>query len=149
MENLDNLYQWLSDEGVFLFDKPLPFSKKESNALTIKLKPPIESWGIFLDKRKLRTSSEEKCALLHESGHYSTGTTHEIYSPLDLIEKHEYKADKWAVERALSEDELDKAIAEGYTEMWDLAEHFGVTEDFMRKVVCWYTYGNLDVDWYF
>ncbi len=23
MENLDNLYQWLSDEGVFLFDKPL------------------------------------------------------------------------------------------------------------------------------
>lgn len=60
MENLDNLYQWLSDEGVFLFDKPLPFSKKESNALTIKLKPPIESWGIFLDKRKLKTSSEEK-----------------------------------------------------------------------------------------
>ena len=53
------------------------------------------------------------------------------------------------VKRALSEDELDKAIAEGYTEMWDLAEHFGVTEDFMRKVVCWYTYGNLDVDWYF
>ena len=26
--------------------------------------------------------------------------------------------------------------------MWDLAEHFGVTEDFMRKVVCWYTYGK-------
>lgn len=32
--------------------------------------------------------------------------------------------------------------------MWDLAEHFGVTEDFMRKVVCWYMYGNLDVDLY-
>lgn len=39
METLNNLYQWLSDEGVFLFDKPLPFSKKESNpqkSFTIK-----------------------------------------------------------------------------------------------------------------
>ena len=33
--------------------------------------------------------------------------------------------------------------------MWDLAEHFGVTEDFMHEILCWYMYGNLDVDLYF
>ena len=86
--------------------------------------------------------------MLHEGGHYATGTTHEVSSPYDLVEKHEYKANKWAVQRALSSDELDDAVAEGYTEIWSLAEHFGVTEEFMRKAVCWYTYGNLAVDDY-
>ena len=49
MENLDSLYQWLDGEGVFLFDRQLPFSKDDSKATTIKLKPPNEVWGIFLD----------------------------------------------------------------------------------------------------
>lgn len=44
---------------------------------------------------------------------------------------------------------MDDAIAVGHTEMWDLAEYFGVSEDFMRKTVCWYTYGNLSSDLYF
>ena len=30
-----------------------------------------------------------------------------------------------------------------------LAEYFGVTEDFRRKAVCWYTYGNLAAELYF
>ena len=30
-----------------------------------------------------------------------------------------------------------------------IAEYFGVTEDFMRKAVCWYTYGNLATELYF
>ena len=146
MENLDRLYQWLDKEGVFLFDRQLPFSKKDSHATTIKLKPPCEAWGLFLDKGRLRTEPEEKSALLHESGHYATGTTHEASSPFDLIQKHEYKADKWAVQRALSADELDEAVAEGHIELWDLAEYFGVTEELMRKAVCWYTYGSLNAD---
>ena len=45
-------------------------------------------------------------------------------------------------------EELDNAVADGYTDIWSLAEHFNVTPDFMRKAVCWYTYGNLDVDYY-
>lgn len=32
------------------------------------------------------------------------------------------------------------------TEMWDLAELFDVTEQFMRKAAWWYTYGNLAVE---
>lgn len=146
MEDLNSLYQWLDDEGVFVFDRQLPFSNDGSKATTIRLKPPREAWGIFLDKGWLETKREEKAALLHEGGHYATGTTHEMASPCDLVERHEYKADKWAVERALSAEELDKAVADGHTEMWDLAEYFGVTEQFMRKAVCWYVNGNLAED---
>lgn len=149
MENLDSLYQWLNREGVFVFDKRLPFSKKDSKAATVKLNPPYEAWGIFLDKERLKTTPEEKSTLLHEGGHYATGSTHEVSSPFDLVEKHEYKADKWAVERALSAEELDEAVAAGHTEIWDLADYFGITEDLLRKAVCWYTYGNLAADLYF
>ena len=149
MESLNNLYQWLKDEGVLLFDRQLPFSNDRTRAVTIKLECADSAWGIFLDKVRMETSAEEKSTILHEGGHYATGTTHKILSPCDLVEKHEYKADKWAVQRALSAEELDDAVADGHTELWDLAEYFGVTEDFMRKAVCWYTYGNLATELYF
>ena len=59
-----------------------------------------------------------------------------------------FRSDKWAIARLIPEEALDEAVADGHTELWDLAEHFGVTEDFMRKAICWYTHGNLAVDEY-
>ena len=147
MESLDSLYQWLQHEGVYLFDRQLPFSNTATKALTLQLQT-CGAWGIYLDKGRLETKAEEESAVLHEAGHYSTGTTHQVSSPWDLVEKHEYKADKWAVERKLTVQELDDAVADGYCEMWELADHFNVTEDFMRKAVCLYTYGNLSVAQY-
>lgn len=147
MEKLDKLYQWLSDEGVYLFDRQLPFSSDDTKAVTIKLNE-AETWGVFMDTGRMDTKAEECAAAYHEGGHYATGTTHEVCSPYDLVEKHEHKAWKWAVENAISSGELDDAVANGYTDIWSLAEHFNVTPDFMRKAVCWYTYGNLDVERY-
>lgn len=148
MERLDKLCNWLDKEGVFLFDRQLPFSGGQSKAVTVRLNDS-GTWGIFLDRGRLETTAEEYSAILHEGGHYATGTTHQVSSPFDLVEKHEVKADKWAVKRLLTEQELDDAVAEGNTEIWQLAEHFGVTEELMKKAVCWYTYGNLAADLYF
>lgn len=67
----------------------------------------------------------------------------------DIRKKHENRADKRAIELRLSADDLDQAVADGHTDLWDLAEHFGVTEEFMRKAVCWYTHGNLATELYF
>ena len=47
------------------------------------------------------------------------------------------------------QEELDEAVAAGITEPWALAEHFGVDEDFLKKAVCLYTYGNLAAELYF
>ena len=49
----------------------------------------------------------------------------------------------------ITEEELDEAVANGHTEIWDLADYFDVTEEFMRKAVCLYTYGNLATELYF
>ncbi len=148
MGKLIDLCNWLSDEGVFLFDRQLPFSREETKALTIRLNAG-DTWGIFLDGGRLETDAEKTVAAYHEGGHYATGTTHEITSPLDLIEKHEYKADKWAVEHLITQEELDEAVAAGYCELWQLSEYFGVTEEFMQKAVCWYVHGNLAAELYF
>ena len=46
-------------------------------------------------------------------------------------------------------EELDDAVASGCTEIWELADYFQVSEDFIRKAVCWYTHGNLAQELYF
>ena len=107
------------------------------------------TYGVFMDFDNIQSSKEEAAIVAHEGGHASTGATHKVCSPIDLVEKHEYKAWKWAVKNYITEDELDDAVANGHTDIYSLAEYFGVTEDFMRKAVCWYTHGNLDTDLYF
>lgn len=104
---------------------------------------------IAIDPLKLTSTLDEKMKLGHELGHCMTGSFYNKYAACDIRRKHENHADKWAINEFVSEQELDDAIAVGHTEMWDLAEYFGVSEDFMRKTVCWYTYGNLSTELYF
>lgn len=147
MEKLTELYRWLYDEGVYLFARPLPFQHRATKSVSIRLNKSGD-WGIFLDTDQLAGTRNEYSTMLHESGHYATGTTHAVNSPYDLVEQHENRADKWAVRRAVSKEQLDAAVAAGHTELWDLAEHFDITEDLMRKVICLYEHGNLAVDFY-
>lgn len=148
MRELTDIYRWLEKEGVLVFDRQLPFSNEQAKAVTIQLSDN-RATGVFVDRGRLDTSAEEAAALLHESGHCATGTTHSITSPFDLVAKHEYKANKWAVRIAVSQEELEAARRAGYQEIPDLADLFNLTEGFMRKVVCWYDHGNLDVEHYY
>ena len=68
---------------------------------------------------------------------------------VDSRQRHENRADKWAIRRLIPAKGLDIAVAEGHTELWDLADYFGVTEELMRKAVCLYTHGNLATELYF
>lgn len=117
---------------------------------------PLKSFSVSLNgtyaiavNHALLGPAEGKTALFHELGHCATGSFYNQNSPCDVRRRHENRADKWAIQKLIPEDALDEAVAEGHTELWDLAEHFGVTEDFMRKAVCWYTHGNLAADLYF
>ena len=103
---------------------------------------------IAMDPWWLRTLAEEKTKLAHELGHCETGSFYNRYAKLDLRQKHENRADKWEIEQFLPLDALEAAAHEGCTEVWDLAERFGVTEDLVRKAICWYKHGNLAVDQY-
>lgn len=104
---------------------------------------------IGLDYGVLWNEAEKRVHLAHELGHCKTGAFYNRWAALDVRQKHEHRADRWAIEAMIPEQEFDDAVVSGHTEIWDLAEYFGVTVDFMRKAVCWYTHGNLATELYF
>ena len=104
---------------------------------------------IGMDVERLENSAGELVCLAHEMGHCLTGSFYNRYTPYDLRQRHENRADKWAILQLVAEDALDEAVAEGCCEIWNLAERFGVTEQFMQKAVCWYVHGNTAAELYF
>ena len=104
---------------------------------------------IAIDPFKLQSSIDEKQKLTHELGHCVQGAFYNPYSTHDIVARHEKRADKWAIKKLVPQNELERAVKQGYIEIYDLAEYFDVTEDFMRKAVCWYKYGSLDTEYYF
>ena len=110
--------------------------------------PLGDGYAIALDPWKLGTIAQETVCLAHELGHCETGSFYNRFAKLDVRQRHENRADKWAIRRLVPEDDLDAAMADGCDTIPALADRFGVTEPFMRKAVCWYAHGNLAVEMY-
>ena len=104
---------------------------------------------IGMDYGILPDEADRRVHLAHELGHCKTGAFYNRWAACDVRQKHENRANKWAIRRMIPKDALDEAVAEGYTDLYSLADYFNVTVDFMEKAVCWYTYGNLATELYF
>lgn len=104
---------------------------------------------IGMDASILDGDVQERVHLGHELGHCVTGSFYNIHAAVDSRQRHENRANKWAIHALIPVGELDDAVAEGCTEVWELAERFHVTEEFMRKAVCYYVHGNVAAELYF
>ena len=131
MKQLLSLYSELQKAGVRFYT----WDMNCSDAVTIEMDG---QYNVFMDFDQIRTLAEEKVNVAHEGGHALTGATHKVRSPVDLIERHEYKANKWAIKKLLPKDELWAAIRHGYTEPWQLADYFNVTEPFICQAIQYY-----------
>lgn len=89
---------------------------------------------IAIDPMQLDSESDEKVKLAHELGHCEKGAFYNRYSPFSSKSQCEYRADKWAIEKLLPKDELEEAAKKGM-QIWELAEHFEVTEEFIKKAM--------------
>lgn len=78
---------------------------------------------------------EEKEHLAHEVGHCVTGSLYNLYAPLDNRRKHELRADRWAIAKLVPIQKLRTAIIKGIRSNYELADHFEVTEDFMKRAL--------------
>lgn len=142
MKELKSLYRLAEKRNIEIINLPLP----ETASMSIELQ---DVCYIGIDNAVLDTNAEERTHLAHELGHCITGSFYNRHTQFDIRQRHENRADKWAVRRLIPPESLDDAVAEGHTELWDLAEFFGVTEEFMKKAVCLYTHGNLTAELYF
>lgn len=142
MNDILALYRQLNQHGIRFYC----WDMDDVKAATVELGG---RYGVFVDFDHIHSAAEELVTIAHEGGHCMTGATHKVSSPYDLIMQHENRAWKWAIQNLISKEALDTAVADGYTEVWELSDYFGVTEDFMRKVICLYTKGNLAEELYF
>ena len=140
---LQDLYDLATEQNIAVI--PYPMSKNGSMSVMSQ----SGCCYIGMDRRIQDGSVEERVHLSHELGHCMTGSFYNVYATIDNRQKHENQADKWAIKALVPQDALDAAVANGYTEIWELAEFFGVTYEFMQKAVCYYTHGNLAVKMYF
>ena len=104
---------------------------------------------IGMDLQRRLTDAEQRVRLAHELGHCLTGSFYTRSSPCALRRVSEQRADRYAVRRLIPEPELSRALARGVTELWELAELFGVDVPTVQKALCLYTKGNLATELYF
>ena len=138
-----SLYALARQQNIEVLTYPLPHNGSlsvmdDAGTCTVAMDESVQDGGAL-----------ERVHLAHELGHCCTGSFYSIHTAVDTRQRHEYRADKWAVQHLIPADALDDAIATGHTELWELAEHFGVTEGFMRKAVAYHVHGNLAGELYF
>lgn len=137
------LYDLARQQNIEVLTHPLP----QTGSLSVML----EGGRCFvgLDRSVCDGATQERVHLSHELGHCVTGSFYNIYAAVECRQRYENRADKWAISTLIPVEDLDEAVAQGCTEIWELAERFQVTEEFMRKTVCYYVHGNLAAELYF
>lgn len=126
---LDELYEFAESENIDIYAAALPLSQ------SVSIMDDNFNCYIGIDYDLIHSSVEEKRKLAHEIGHCVKGAFYNRHSELDLISKHEYSADKWACEKLLPKEEMQRAFLEGFVEVWQLAEYFDVPEELVKKAL--------------
>lgn len=132
METL-KLYTLAESHGITVERFPLPENKSVSMSLN-------SHQFVALDRDI--SGADERVCLAHELGHCETMSFYNIYSPFDIREKHERRANLWAINRLIPKQKYKAAIKQGYDNIYSLAEYFDVTVSFMQKVVDYYNQLN-------
>lgn len=132
------LYELAESKGYEVINTDLP--KTESLSM---MDTTTGNCYIGIDYGRITSSKDEKTKLSHELGHCEKGAFYNRYSKLDIISRHEYRADKWAIEHTMPKDEVIAALRCGISTVWELSELFGVSERFVRLM--FYIYFDKEV----
>lgn len=92
---------------------------------------------IGLDSTRQLTRGEENARLGHELGHCLYGGFYTRSAPYDLRERHEVRADRWYIRRAIPRKTLFRLLRDGY-DAWEIAEQLDTTEDYVRRAYYYY-----------
>ena len=95
-------------------------------------------YAIFLDFSQIKSTKLLKGVCYHEVGHAGSGALHKIDSPYDLVERREYRANRWAAEHYLTADDFRSAFAAGCRELWELSEYFDLPEQDVKNALTYW-----------
>ena len=95
-------------------------------------------YAVFLDFTKIQSTRLLRGVCYHELGHVATGALHKVDSPYELVERSEYRANRWVTENYLTEEAFRTAFSEGYTELWQLSDYFDLPEDCIEAALTYW-----------
>lgn len=124
--DIDKVYKKIQSNGIELIHFGLP------NAKSVSIETD-GNYGIFINHKEIENPDEEFMVVTHEYGHCMTGATHPPYSPVDLVSRHEYRADRKAVLDFLPIDRIKSAIKYGCRTAYEFSDYLDVPEPFVLK----------------
>jgi Zn-dependent peptidase ImmA (M78 family) len=103
--------------------------------------------GLYVDgnialSSHLDTSIKKACILAEEIGHYETSYGNILDQSIEENRRQEHRARTWAYNFLVPVETIMAALAEGYREIWELAEYLEVEEWFL--IGCLKHYGLID-----
>lgn len=125
-----DFYQLADAAGVPVVHMPLP--EVRSLALAVG-----GSGVVGLDNAHAMSHAEEQARLGHELGHCLYGGFYTRGTPYDVAERHEVRADRWYIKKAIPRRTLFRLLREG-RDAWEIAELLDTTEEYVRRAYYYY-----------
>lgn len=111
--------------------------------LLIEERPMINK-GLYADGciwiRDDLLTAEKYCMLAEELGHHETSEGDILNQDIISNRKQELIARRWAYETIAPKELIEKAVRNGYTEVWDIADQLGLDENFLKDALEYYGY---------
>ena len=127
---MDDLYRFAEEQGYIVCSFPLPETKSLSLPLT-------DTCYIGMDSSTHMSAAEECCHLGHELGHCVYSGFYTRFTPFDLKEQHERRADIWFIKRQIPLNLLKYMLHAGM-DVEEIADRLTVTEDYVVKAYYYY-----------
>lgn len=96
-------------------------------------------YAVFLDFDQIRSTRLLRGVCAHEMAHAATGALHKVSSPYELVERSEYRANRWFAQHCLTIEDFREAFRAGYTEPWQLAEYFDLPERDIKSALTYWS----------
>ena len=114
----------------------IPFSGIPQPGATIRDRG---EYAVFLDFDQIKSTRLLRGVCCHELSHVATGALHKVASPYDLVERSEYRANRYAAHHYLTVEDFRDAFACGCRELWELAEYFDLPEQDVKNALTYWT----------
>ena len=132
MFELSDFYSYCRENRV----QVIPFRGVPAPGATIR---DGSKYAIFLDFSQIPTTRLLRGVCCHEMSHVATGALHRVSSPYELVERSEYRANRYAARNFLTAEAFREAFAAGCRELWQLAEWFDLPQPDVEKALHYWT----------
>lgn len=130
MEEIGDFYAVAEHNHVDVYHMRLPHADSLSTEVNGRC-------CIGLDNTHPMSHGEEQARIGHELGHCLYGGFYTRSTPFDVAERHEVRADRWYIKRAIPRKTLFRLLKKGY-DAWEIAEQLETTEDYVRRAYYYY-----------